>query len=152
MVKCPWCGNEVSVDEYCTHLDHCKGYSTVSLLRRDPKPEVGRVSPCELLVSRVKEHLRSIRDELPRAREHLKELEETLRRIGLVDPKEIRERKLRAIEPHRENIRIFHHLLSEDLKLAELMHCDNLPEIRRIHDIDVRTEETLFEGWIASVI
>jgi len=149
MVKCPWgCGWEGSNEEYLAHLEKCP-YAKKDLY---PKPEVGRVSPCELLVSRVKEHLRNIRDELPRAREHLKELEETLRRMGLVDPKEIRQRKLRAIEPHRENIRIFHHLLSEDLKLAELMDCDNLSEIRRIHDIDARTEETVFEGWVASVI
>jgi len=151
MIKCPWgCGWEGTPEEYVEHLKRCP--QKVGTPEVEKRAKWVRVSPCELVLSSVKEHLRNIRDELPRAREHLKELEETLRRMGLVDPKEIRERKLRAIEPHRENIRIFHHLLSEDLKLAELMDCDNLSEIRRIHDIDARTEETVFEGWVASVI
>jgi len=59
---------------------------------------------------------------------------------------------LRAIEPHKENIRIFHHRLSEDLKLAEAMDCDNVSEIRKIHDIDAMTEITVFEGWVTSIL
>jgi len=62
-MKCPWCGQEVTTEEYSTHLDRCKGYSQeLPLLKKEEKEmlpvgewlRLGRIVPpsevCDLLL------------------------------------------------------------------------------------------------------
>jgi hypothetical protein len=216
MVKCPWCGKEVSAEEYGSHYETCPRRKGVAIATEEsvladlrkrkeqgyPKssfeslrePEFGvyydarsladvlsslvqkglvtkeiengveayslgkekkwrtpTVSDaCTLLMQRATLHLEEMKKEIDYAKEKLHALDETLKRIGVTDPEEVRKRHITQLEIHRHNLEIMMFLIEEDRDIAEALKCVNAVAIRRIHDIEALDVLREFDGWAYS--
>lgn len=135
--KCSYCGEEGH------SIQQCPKWKSMSS---------NASNACSLLMQRAKKHLEDMRKEVDRAKERLRALDETLSRIGVTNPEEIKKRRAVTLESHRQNMIIFSWCLREDTDIAEALKCSNAPEIVRMHDIEGVIVNTDFERWIGTVL